>query len=183
MLAEGSRWFKYEYVCSYCDSLVSYTTRDVRDGWDPCPICPEKLTLMSVEDATIENKTEGEAMQDISRDELSNRITSLENRLAYQEKQIGQIIDNLNIDSWYANTIDKEEVLRDLCTILEHEAKATLNWSASLTVEGSVDVALDEVEDFDIRMFLNDQLSIDSGYGDAVIDSWHVEDVEGQDWS
>jgi DNA-directed RNA polymerase subunit RPC12/RpoP len=50
------KWNKYEYVCSYCDSLVTYVIKDYvdRDDVNPCPICPERLTLMSVVDVTID---------------------------------------------------------------------------------------------------------------------------------
>jgi hypothetical protein len=49
------KWNKYEYVCPYCDSLVTYVIKDyvTREDINPCPICPERLTLMSVVDATI----------------------------------------------------------------------------------------------------------------------------------
>jgi len=48
-----TKWFSYEFVCSYCDSLVTYVTKDTGSNLDQCPICPNNLTLMSVEDATI----------------------------------------------------------------------------------------------------------------------------------
>jgi len=44
---------KYEFVCSYCDSLITYITKDSGSNLDKCPICPEYLTLMSVVNATI----------------------------------------------------------------------------------------------------------------------------------
>lgn len=106
-----------------------------------------------------------------------------ESRLAAQEKQIGQIIDNLSMDSWYADTIDKSEVLRDLCEILGHTPQQEMNWTVTLTVSGTTLVDLDEVEDFDVRYHLNDNLSVDSNDFDTKVDSFDVYDVETQDWN
>jgi len=83
-----------------------------------------------------------------------NRINLLEQRIEHQEKQIGQIIDNLTVDGWFSDSVDKEEVLRDLCVILDHEPKQTMNWTVTLTVSGSTEVDITEVNDFDIRAAL-----------------------------
>lgn len=115
-------------------------------------------------------------------EEVLNRVNLLEQRIAHQEKQIGQIIDNLTMDSWYAETIDKDEVLRDLCTILDHEPKQELEWSITVTVSGRTEVDLAEVNDFDIRYHLQDELSIDSNDFNTVVESWDISDVDSQDW-
>jgi hypothetical protein len=104
-------------------------------------------------------------------------------RLESQEKQIGQIIDNLTIDSWFSDTVDKEEVLRDLCVILDHEPKQTMNWTVTLTVSGSTEVDITEVNDFDIRYHLSDNLSVDSNDFTTEVDSWDIDLVDSQDWN
>jgi hypothetical protein len=48
-----NNFVKYEFVCPYCDSLITYITKDSGSNLDKCPICPEYLTLMSVVNATI----------------------------------------------------------------------------------------------------------------------------------
>ena len=47
------------------------------------------------------------------------RINSLTARLESQEKQIGLILDKMTADEWYSSNTSKEEVLSDLCDILD----------------------------------------------------------------
>jgi hypothetical protein len=110
--------------------------------------------------------------------DLRTRVNSLSARLEAQEKQIGLILNNLTVDNWYADTIEKSEVLSDLCEILGYEAKQTVRITATLSVEVDYDIPLDEVEDFDARYFLNDNLTVDTYNGDSTVDSWTVEDSD-----
>ena len=110
------------------------------------------------------------------------RIKSLENQLSNSNSQIGKIIDNLTVDGWYNPNIDKDEVLRDICEILGHTPQAEMSWSVTVSVSGTTMVNLDEVEDFDIRYHLNDNLSVDSNDFDTKVDSWDIYDVDSQDW-
>lgn len=106
-----------------------------------------------------------------------------EARLEAQEKKLGQIIDNLTTEGWYSNSIDKDEVLRDLCEILDHQPQAEMSWTATLTVSGTTLVNLDEVEDFDIRYHIGDNLSVDSNDFQTNVDSWDVDYIDSQEWN
>lgn len=103
--------------------------------------------------------------------------------LATARSKISRIVQNLTSTSWYSDAVDKEDVLSDLCSILEHEPKATLTWSATITVEGSTDVNLNEVNEFDLRYFLNDELSVDTNHGDTEILTHFVDNIDSEDWS
>jgi uncharacterized coiled-coil protein SlyX len=116
-------------------------------------------------------------------EEVLNRINLLEQRISHQEKQIGQIIDNLSAEGWYSDSVDKEDVLKDLCSILDHNPQQEMSWTVTLTVSGTTLVNLDEVNDFDIRYHLNDELSVDSNDFNSKVDSWDIYDVESQDWN
>ena len=116
-------------------------------------------------------------------DDLRRRVNLLEQHLESSNKKLGQIIDNLTMDSWYSDTVDKAEVLRDLCTILDHTPQAEMSWTVTLTVSGTTLVNLDEVEDFDIRYELNDNLSVDSNDFNTNVDSWDIDLVDSQDWN
>ena len=105
-----------------------------------------------------------------------------ESRLEAQEKQMGQILNNLTAEGWYNPNTDKEEVLRDICEILGYTPQQEMSWSITLTVSGTTMVNLDEVEDFDIRYHLADNLSVDSNDFDTKVDSWDVDCVDSQDW-
>lgn len=112
-----------------------------------------------------------------------NRINILEKVLDTNQKLINQIIDNLSAEGWYSDSVDKEDVLRDLCSILGHDPQQEMSWSATITISGTSLVDLDEVNDFDIRYHLNDELSIDSNDFNTKVDSWDIYDVDSQDWN
>jgi molybdopterin/thiamine biosynthesis adenylyltransferase len=111
-------------------------------------------------------------------EEILNRNNLLEQRIEHQEKQIGQVLNNLTKEGWYSNSIDKSEVLQDLCEIFDHEAKQEIRITAKVNVEIRYDVPLDEIDDFDAHYFLQDNLSIDSYNGDVIVDSFDVEDTD-----
>jgi hypothetical protein len=110
--------------------------------------------------------------------DYKQRISSLTARLESQEKQIGLILDKLTADEWYSSNTDKAEVLSELCEILKHEPKQTIMITAQVNVEVSYDIPLDEVENFDAKYFLQDNLTIDSWHGDVMIESYDVEDAD-----
>ena len=110
------------------------------------------------------------------------RIKNLEKQLSTSNNQISQIIDNLSADGWYNPNYDKDEVLNDLCEILGHEPKQSIRITATVRVEVDYEIPLTEVEDFDARYFIDDNLTIDSWHGDVSVDSFSVEDTD-VDWS
>lgn len=116
-------------------------------------------------------------------EEILNRINLFEQRTDSQEKQIGKIIDNLSADGWYSDSVDKEDILRDLCEILGHEAKQELNWEITVKVYGRTEVALEDVKDFDIRYHLADELTVDTNDFNTIVESWDIDDVDVQDWN
>ena len=109
------------------------------------------------------------------------RIKNLEDWLSRSQGTIRQIIDKLTVEEWYNPNTDKDEVLRELCEILDHEPKQEIRITGTITFDLRYDCPLEEVEDFDARYFLQDNLSVDAYHGDIVIDSYEVEDAE-VDW-
>ena len=102
----------------------------------------------------------------------------LQDQLVISNGQIGRILDNLTTQGWYNPNVDKEDVLRDLCEILQHEPKQSITITGSISFEVSYEIPLDEVEDFDARYFLQDNLTLDSYHGDVCIESYEVEDAD-----
>jgi hypothetical protein len=111
------------------------------------------------------------------------RIKTLEDHLSRSQGTISKIIDNLTMEGWFNPNTDKDEVLRDLCEILGHTPQQEMSWTATLTVSGTTLVNLDEVEDFDIRYHIGDNLSVDSNDFDTKVDSWDVDYIDSQDWN
>ena len=106
----------------------------------------------------------------------------LKEQLTISNGQISKILDNLNADGWYNPNYDKSEVLNDLCEILGHEPKQSVRITGTVTVEVDYEIPLEEVEDFDARGFLQDNLTMDSWHGDVIVDSFDVCDAD-VDWS
>ena len=114
--------------------------------------------------------------------EMFRKRQFLESFLASAERKLAQIQDNLTAQGWYSDSAEKEDILSDLCSILLYEPKQTLVWSATVTVEGTTDVPLNEINDFDLRYFLNDELSVDTNHGDTIINAHYVNDIDSEDW-
>jgi hypothetical protein len=102
----------------------------------------------------------------------------LKEQLAISNGQISKILDNLSADGWYNPNYEKSEVLSDLCEILGHEPKQSITITGNLSFEISYEIPLDEVEDFDARYFLQDNLTLDSYHGDVCIETYEVEDAD-----
>jgi hypothetical protein len=111
--------------------------------------------------------------------EEKQRLTDKLNNL---QSQVNKIIDNLSATNWYHSNTDKEGVLSELCSILDHEPKQTVRINATITVEVDYDIPMEDFEDFDAHYFIQDNLTIDSWHGDVVIESWNVEDSD-VDWN
>ncbi len=201
-------WFKDSHLCTECDALIEVTRKDeFRNIWH----CGIECNLLSVEDATIHPNNERKEMETNTVPETYNpnllvtyksitdgevtyptiKVTSLEYQLdqvKYTEKTlmqnvslINQITSNLTADGWYNPNTDKEDILRDLCEILGHEPKQTIRITAQISVEAEYEIPLEEVENFDAKYFLQDNLTIDSYNGDLTVDTFDVEDAD-VDW-
>lgn len=97
-------------------------------------------------------------------------------RLESQEKQIGKVLDNLTTDAWFNPNTEKEEILNDLCDILDYQPKKEIQFEGTIYFSGRVDVPLADFEDFDLDDMLS-ELSVDVYNGDIIIDEFHTEDV------
>ena len=106
--------------------------------------------------------------------EQARRTTDRYNNL---QSQINRIIDNLTEDYWYNPNTDKSEVLSDICEIIGHTPVKTIEFSARINVNGSIDVPMDEVEDFDLDSFISEELTIDCYNGNVQIDGYDVDYV------
>ena len=171
-------------------------------------LCGSATTLLSVADATIAPTNEREQMETTTMPDTYNpnllvtyksiingdvsyptiKVVDLEyhldsyrrlqDQLAISNGQIGKILDNLDTNGWYNPNVEKEDVLRDLCEILGHEPKQTVMITGSISFEVSYEIPMEDVEDFDARYFLQDNLTLDSYHGDVCIESYEVEDAD-----
>ena len=171
-------------------------------------LCGSSATLLSVVDATITPVNERKQMEtnvmpdtynpnllvtyksivngDVSYPNIKvvdleynlDSYRRLQDQLVISNGQIGQILNNLTTQGWYNPNVDKEDVLRDLCEILQHEPKQTITITGNLSFEVTYEIPLEDVEDFDARYFLQDNLTLDSYHGDVCIESYDVDDAD-----
>jgi len=104
------------------------------------------------------------------------RIKRLEDELSRSNGTIRKIMDNLTEESWFNPNTEKEEILNDLCAILDYEPKKEIQFEGTIYFSGRIDVPLAEYEDFDIDDYVSD-ITVDCYNGNVVIDEYHTEEV------
>jgi hypothetical protein len=104
------------------------------------------------------------------------RIKRLEDELSRSNGTIRKIMDNLTEESWFNPNTEKEEILNDLCAILDYEPKKEVQFEGTIYFSGRIDVPLAEYEDFDIDDYVND-ITVDCYNGNVIIDEYHTEEV------
>ena len=98
-------------------------------------------------------------------------------RLEKFTSKFNLIEENMTEDGWYNPNTEKSEVLADLCEILGITPSKTINFSGTMSFSGTIEVPFDELEDFDLRYLLQDEVYLTSNHGDLEIDSYEVESV------
>ena len=193
---------KYTFVCdpNECDTLIEVTCPS---GFDfpsgivqmTCP-CGRKMSYIS---ATIRELTnERNQPMTTSSFTVEEQVTALHEKIAnleglvesYQNQltastgryneirsQLNQIIDNMTEDYWYNPNTRAETILSDLCEILNHEPKKEISFTAVMHFNGRIDVALSDLEDFDLSEVLADSY-VDINNGDVVIDDYELYNAE-----
>jgi hypothetical protein len=92
------------------------------------------------------------------------------------QSTINKIIDNMTEHYWYNPNTDKETVLQDICEILQFNPVKTIEFTGSISISGSIEIPLNEAEDFDIESYITDAITVDSYRGDIEID-WELDGV------
>lgn len=199
-------WHKDTHLCTICDALIEVTRKDdFRNIWHCGGECnllsvedatihptnernnmeittevPETYNANAL--VTYKDITDGVATYPTLKvNELEYKLDNIKylyRRIEKQEKQIGQVIDNLTVEGWYNPNVDKEDILKDLCEIFEHEAKQEIRMTATVQVSVTYNCPIEDVEDFDAKYFLQDELTVDAYNGDIIIESFDVEDAD-----
>jgi hypothetical protein len=93
------------------------------------------------------------------------------------QSTINKITDCLTEDHWFNPNTELSDVLQELCDIIGHNPVKTVEWEASITVRGEIEVPLAEWEDFDMDSHISENLTIDSYDGNTTIDTYDVDYV------
>jgi hypothetical protein len=107
--------------------------------------------------------------------EQARRTTDRANRL---QSKINQIIDNMTEEYWYNPNTDSETILNDLCEILEFNPVKTIDFTASVSINGSIEIPLSDYEDFDLNDYVFENLSIDTHTGSMEVNGFDVDRVD-----
>jgi len=107
-----------------------------------------------------------------------DRQRSMQKRIDELNNTISRITDNMTEESWYNPNTEAAEILNDLCEILQYSPVKTIDFTANVTINGQIDIPMNEVEDFDLDSFIYDVLSIDTYHGNVEIHDWDVNSVD-----
>ena len=98
---------------------------------------------------------------------------SLRNKVDGLEEQIVE---------WVNPNYDKDDVIRLLCEYFAINPTKQVTVTGTISFEVTIDVPLDEVDDFDAHYLLGDELSLDSNSSAVDINSCLIEDTD-VDWN
>ena len=98
---------------------------------------------------------------------------SLRNKVDGLEEQIIE---------WVNPNYDKDDVIRLLCEYFGINPTKQITVTGTISFEVTIDVPLDEVDNFDAHYYLGDELSLDSNTSAVDINSWLIEDTD-VDWN
>lgn len=107
-----------------------------------------------------------------------DRQRRMQTRIDELNYSISRIIDNMTEESWYNPNTDAAEILNDLCEILNHNPVKTIDFTANVTINGQIEIPMNEIEDFDLDSFIFEVLSIDSYNGNVEVHDWDINSVD-----
>ena len=93
------------------------------------------------------------------------------------QSQINRIIDNMTEDYWYNPNTDSETILEDLCEILQFNPVKNIDFTATIRINGSIEIPIADAVDFDLDTHVFEALSIDTNTGTVDIHDWDVDNV------
>lgn len=180
------KWYKKTYVCNQCDAMLEITTKsdELRDR--TCLECYGSITLLSVEDATINNNNKKEEVPPMNATTsfLETRVEALEEQLKshqncdYWKSELGriqrQMIDTIN--DGYEGDKDATEILKEMSEIIDYNPVKTIEFTATMSFSGSIDIPMDEVDSFDLEQALEDAY-VDINNGNVVIENQELYDA------
>ena len=194
-------WNKWDYVCPNCDANIVMT---IKSNGHPhseiCPKCFERLTLMSVVDATITPITEKKEEEMITETPAQTMTLNwiendVETTKTYSEIDVRSAIynnKNLNnkmneyyrkesqlrtlLEEVYADS-DEQETLAQIAEIFDVPLTKEIEVTAYVRVALTIEVDIKD-GDYDIEDFVSSNLTVDSFGGEISVNDYTVERVE-----
>lgn len=115
---------------------------------------------------------------------LESRIAQLESQLKLHQncdywksengRVQGQIIELIR--SAYAEELDAKEILVDLARIIDFNPTKEIQFTATISFTGTIEVSMEDEDEFDLEAALEDAY-VDINNGNVVIDSYELYDA------
>ena len=104
------KWTKYEYVCSYCDSAITFVTTITQDTM-LCPVCFNGYaTLLSVADATIiETEQKEVPPMNATTEYFETQVAALQEHIEKKDAYIERLQDEVSKLSQTVYTVRAEQ--------------------------------------------------------------------------
>jgi hypothetical protein len=204
------KWFKDTYLCTNCDALIEVTRKGEATNISHCLIRSTLLSVqdatiqptnernnMETYGATVTPDTYNPnalvQYKVIDGEQVSfpiTKVTDLEWVLENARQRTSEYyslrnkVDGLEeqIVEWVNPNYDKDDVIRLLCEYFAINPSKQVTVTGTISFEVTIDVPLDEVDDFDAHYLLGDELSLDSNSSAVDINSWLIEDTD-VDWN
>ncbi len=101
-----------------------------------------------------------------------------EDRANKLNSKIEEIKSFMTDEGWYNPNTEASEILSELERILDFNPVKQIEFTGTIRFSGTIEVPLNEAEDFDLFYHLQDNLTLDSYDGNTSIDSYEVENVD-----
>lgn len=88
------------------------------------------------------------------------------------QSQIIDVIDEIVAGNWH----DVQDIANSLCEIIDYNPTKTINFTATISFTGQIEIPAADAEDFDLESALEDAY-VDINNGDIVIDSYELYDA------
>jgi hypothetical protein len=82
---------------------------------------------------------------------------------------------------WANPNYDKDEVIAGICEYFNINPTKQVTVTGTISYEVTIDIPLNEVEDFDADYLLGDELSVDSNSSNISVDNWTLDSAD-VDW-
>ena len=104
------KWTKYEYVCSYCDSAITFVTT-ITQNTMLCPVCFNGYaTLLSVADATIiETEQKEVPPMNATTEYFETQVAALQEHIEKKDAYIERLQDEVSKLSQTVYTVRAEQ--------------------------------------------------------------------------
>jgi hypothetical protein len=91
-----------------------------------------------------------------------------------------QLISNLEdmLAGWIEDETSAEDIVSEICNLFGFNPTKTVDFTATVRVHGSIEVPLNEINQFDLDSYVSDGISVDTIGSSVDISSWDIEQVD-----